>query len=386
MIIDKALKDRLICAKYLFNKGIKVLNQGGPFSACFALLNFQDSAEMVLRVIAEQIGCNNVKETENFDSLFDKINNFGKEKLSNRIGLIQMNKARVGFKHHGNKPNEEDVKKFSRDLDEFFKEAFQSFLDIKFESISLADLIEHKRTENYIKKAEQFLANKDYENVIKQTAIAFAVFYEHQNKFVEGFSNFKKDNSLNFNDHHEDHRNIECWGEKIEKIIIEQQSQLNVIINGINFADYRKFLKYTPYVDLFNIAATEIEELRYDFKNSNETIKDIALFCYNFIIGAIFLMKEHKFLSSFPVRYLNNVKFEVIKKCTVFNGPFEDREIIRQANVGEILDSFYETNSEAIFYLDDKNAFIGINQDSDMAYVKKDSVRIINDENKSNKS
>jgi len=380
MIIDKALKDRLICAKYLFGKGMKVLNQGGPFSAGFALLNFQDSAEMVLRVIADHIKCPKVTIDEGFDSLIKKIDNCSDKKLIHQIGLGKMNKARVNFKHFGNAPIKDDVFKFSRDLDEFFRAALRSFLDIDFESISLADLIEHKRTENYIKRAEQFIDNEDFENAIKQTAIAFAIFYEHHTAFIKEFSSFNGNSSLRFDDHGDNHEKINDWGRKIEKIIIEQQSQLNIIINGINLADYRRFKKYTPYVHLFKIPETG--RLDFDFKHSNETIKDIALFCYRFVIDAIFLMKEHKFLSSFPARYLNNVKFKVIKKCAVLVRPFEDFEIIRQADVGETLDSFYQTDLEAIFNLNKKSDFVEINQDSDRAFVKTDSVEIINKDNK----
>ena len=371
MNIKKSLIDRLICAKYLFLKGIKELSRGGHFSASFALLNFQDSAEMILRIIAEQIECHITKK-EGFDSILNKINEKSGKELPHRTVLNQLNESRINFKHYGNEPIKNDVLKFSKDLEVFFPKVLRLFLDIDFNSISLADLIEHKRTENYIKKAEQFIDNKDYENAIFQTAMAFEIFYKHHTEYTKDFSSFHKYNYLNFNDHNENHEKIEDWGKKIEEKIIDQQSQLNIIINGINLADYRKYRSYIP----------ESMNLIIDVKHSNETIEKIASFCYSFVIDAIFLMKEHKFVPSYPIQKHNTIKVKVIEKCDILVDGFEKSEIIREAVVGEILNTFWQNDLEAIFYPNNKRDFIEINQDSDKAYVKKDFVEIINNENK----
>jgi hypothetical protein len=57
MSVNKSLLTPLICSKYIFHKGIDILEKGGPFSSGLAVLHFQDSVEMVLRAIAEHLHC-----------------------------------------------------------------------------------------------------------------------------------------------------------------------------------------------------------------------------------------------------------------------------------------------------------------------------------------
>lgn len=357
MSIGKELLNRLICAKYIFLKGMDVFNRGGPFSSGLAVLNFQDATEMVVRVIAEYLHCP-LKESASFNQIIDAIDNISDKRLTHRSALNQLNKARVNFKHFGLEPKEEDVNKFICDLEGFFPSVLRSFLDIDFESISLANLIGHKRTENFLHKAERLIAEGDYEGAIRAIAIAFTIFRAYS---TTDFERFRRDPFLRFKD-----QDIQRWANNIEEAIAKQQSQLNVIIDGINLADYRRFQRYTPVVQLFMGGTFQVYS---GFGEPIEPTKDIALFSYRFVIEALLLMGNNRLPPRFPVQEPKR-KFQIVKRCDVIVWPCENPEIIRQADVGEILYGWARSQVRD----SDTTDYVAIVQDFDDAYVKKDAV------------
>jgi hypothetical protein len=95
------------------------------------------------------------------------------------------------------------------------------------------------------------------------------------------------------------------------------------------------------------------EKLEPSFEN--------ALFCYNFVIDAILLMKANKL----PLRYLaqNPVrKIRVIKECPIKVRPGDNQEIIRSTEIGEILYARHEKY--------DREGHIAIILDGDDAFVE----------------
>ncbi len=68
MDISKELIDRLVCAKYLFMRGIELLERSGTYADGLTVLHFQDAAEMCLRVIAEHLHCS-IKENIAFNQI-----------------------------------------------------------------------------------------------------------------------------------------------------------------------------------------------------------------------------------------------------------------------------------------------------------------------------
>jgi len=134
--LSKELLDRLICSKYIFHKGVDIIERGGPYSSGLGVLHFQDAAEMVLRIIAEHLHCS-LKESAAFNQIIDSIDSVGDKKIFHRSALNQLNKARINFKHFGLEPKREDAIKFRRDLEGFFPNVLKSFLNIEFHLISL---------------------------------------------------------------------------------------------------------------------------------------------------------------------------------------------------------------------------------------------------------
>lgn len=358
--LNKELIDRLICSKYLFHRGVNILNQRGPFSSGSAVLHFQDAVEMVLRVIAEYLNCS-LKENAAFNQIIETIDNIGHNKVSHRIALNQINKARINFKHFGLELKYEDAYKFSCDLEGFFPAALNSFLDIDFYSISLTNLIGHIRTENFLKDAERLISEDKYRESISASAVAFEIFRSHYKMEPDGY---RWNSFLRFKT---DDQELERWAEKIGQIIEDQQSQLDLIILGINLADYRRFKRYTPNV---YFTATGKFHINYiGFGKTIEPTKEKALFCNRFVIDAILTMKANQLPSQFPLRE-NKRKFRVVKKGPIIVWPYENPEIIRYAEEGEILLGRTKNNDESECF--------AIFQDGDNAYIAEDLVVLTN--------
>lgn len=354
--LHKELIDRLICSKYLFHRGVDILNRRGPFSSGLAVLHFQDAAEMVLRVIAEYFNCS-LKENAAFNQIIDTIDNIGNTKITHRIALNQLNKARINFKHFGLEPKYEDANKFRYDLEGFFPTALRSFLDIDFGSISLTSLIGHRRTENFLNEAERLISEEKYRESISASAVAFTIFHSHYNK-EPGI--YRRDPFRRFNVKDEE---LQRWADNIDEVIEEQQSQLDLIMLGINLADYRRFKRYTPIVHLSMAGTFQI--VHGGFGKPIEPTKETALFCHQFVIDAILIMKANQLPPQFPIRESKR-KFRVAKKCPIIVWPCENPEIIRYAEEGEIL------SGRAKNY--DKSEYVAIFQDGDEAYIEKNFV------------
>lgn len=355
MALAKELLDRLICAKYIFLKGIEVLDRGGPFSPGLAVLHFQDSAEMFLRVIAEELHCP-LKETTPFNQIIDLIDRVDDRKLTHRSALNQLNKARTNFKHFGLEPKIEDASKFRHDLEAFFPSALQIFLNLDFDSISLTSLIGHRRTENHLNKAERLITEEDYEGSINASAAAFSMYRSYIGRGERYAGLIRR--SHRFRDRNLDDLLKEV--EDIKRVLREQQSQLNLIMYGFNLGDYRRFQRIAPSVKLTNAGTTNITRWGEYYAN-----RDDALFCYRFVIDAILLMRQNKLPAELPDDPTER-KFRVAKICDIIVWPCDDPEVIRLAEVGEVL--FGNPGNR------DKNGYFAIIQDDETAYVKKEAL------------
>ncbi len=358
MSLSKELLDRLICSKYIFHKGVDILERGEPFSSGLGVLHFQDAAEMVLRTIAEHLHCS-LKENAAFNQIIDSIDSFGVLELTHRSALNQLNKARINFKHFGLEPKREDVIKFRHDLEEFFPNALKSFLDVDFHLISLANLIEHRRTENFVNDAEELIKNGSYRDSICSSAIAFTIFNSHYNKERESYwrAPFRRIEDAE----------LQRWVESIEEIVLDQQAQLNLIMNGINLANYRRFQRCVPVVQLTDAGTYHVSTL--GDRGQMEPSLENALFCYNFAIDSILLMKANKLPSMYPFQEPVR-KFKVVKKSPIIVWPGDGQEIIRHTEIGEIFSARHERN--------DKAEHVAIIFDGDDAFVESTCVTAAN--------
>jgi len=148
---------QLLLAKYLYQKGNEILSRQNPISSGLAISLFQDSVEILIWTIAKEFEAS-VNDNEPFFRLWDSIKsakkNLNQTELPLKAKMIEMNKARVNFKHYGNLPDPSEALKFLAYTEEFLRTSMELFFNTKFGDVSFADLINNVQVKDKIKKAE----------------------------------------------------------------------------------------------------------------------------------------------------------------------------------------------------------------------------------------
>lgn len=135
---------QLEISKYLFQKGREELKKKDSLSSGLAVSLFQDSIEILLWTIAKHVEAD-VREKEAFEAYWEKIktakNNPQRNEVPFKAKILELNKARVNFKHYGIVPTLDDVIRFETYAEECLEKSFKSFFGIEMEDVSLAHLI-----------------------------------------------------------------------------------------------------------------------------------------------------------------------------------------------------------------------------------------------------
>ncbi len=349
--LEKPLLDRLLLARCFYLRGRAVLRENGPFAAGFAISNFQDAAETYLRLLAEHLHCA-IKENMAFNQLLDEIDRVACEPLMHRSSLIQLNKARVNFKHFGLRPVREDADKFQIDLEVFFATNAQIMFGIDFSSVSMISLVGHTRTENWLRKAEESISDNKPKETIHAVAVAFCIFRhflapEHQEFQLNQFHDYE-------------HWDVRKLAESTENALDDLQEQLDLIMDGINLAEYRRFRSVTPVVTL-SVAGT-IHTHWPGMQRGEPTIED-AQRCIQFVTESVLLIKDNYVESDWEVRRAPGEKLRVIETTPVVVFPEDDPEVIRTTTVGEILLSYgskREYKGHFSVFQDGEEAYISV--------------------------
>lgn len=371
-MISRELTDKLVCAKYIFLQGKETLEKGTPYASGLALLAFQDSLEMVLRIIIEALQLPS-SETAAFHTLVAEIEK--KVKITHKTALMQINKARVNFKHYGLEPNKKDVDKFENDLEAFFINILNDTLHIDFEKVSLAKLIKHQRTCNFLMVAENYLQSGDYKKSIESSAIAFELYWmffhrDHENEYDTDFiRNVSTLNGVRSLCEVESIVSVlKKLADNLTKNFKELSRERNIMAHGITLHEYRKFKYYSPDISISMVGLPHIGSYRYGRGESFDY--QTALFCYNFSLDSILKMQNGGFFvyrrTNFPNKFYETTS---ISPILVY---FEAEEIIRNTEIGERFQAHYQKNMT--------DEYVAIVFDNDIAYIDKNSVKEIQQE------
>ena len=110
----------------------------------------QDAAEAFLRILASHRGVN-VHQNQSFSQVLGEVVNQIPTVSQYRIDLGHLNSARVMFKHQGlSALQRNDVIVFAGNVANFLTDACRVEMGIDFATVSLADAIGHRRTQNWI--------------------------------------------------------------------------------------------------------------------------------------------------------------------------------------------------------------------------------------------
>ena len=158
-----SLLRRLTLPKFLLKEAHRAVQRPGPHSHGLATSILQDTNEAFLRILAVERGVN-VNLNEWFSKVLGDVATRIPSVTQYRAGLVHLNNARVMFKRQGlSTLQRNDVIVFAGNVDAFLTHVCKAELIIDFVTASLADAIGHRRTQNWIAKAEHAFAAGDFD-------------------------------------------------------------------------------------------------------------------------------------------------------------------------------------------------------------------------------
>ena len=173
------LHRRLTLPKFLFRQAQRILEHPQPpHSWGLAASLLQDSVEVFLRLVAEHSRAN-VGSRATFPTLLEAVGGRVEGVGGHRHALTTLNDARVAFKHRGQEVAENDARVFAANAGAFLADICGEAFGIDFETVSLADTIGHRRTQNWLRKAEDAFDDERYPDAVRSAAAAMAVYLSH---------------------------------------------------------------------------------------------------------------------------------------------------------------------------------------------------------------
>lgn len=175
------LKQLLLC-KRLFTESNLYAERGDSVSSGLAASLLQDSAELFVWTLIKEKGVS-VKDGAPFTGNLESLRTAGFP-LQHGTRLLDLNKARIGFKHYGNLPATEEVSKYKKNVEEFLCTGFKQYFEIDFDELSLVDLVNDVEIQGRLKEAERLILESDFQAAITQIAITRVILFARLKGFI----------------------------------------------------------------------------------------------------------------------------------------------------------------------------------------------------------
>ena len=266
---------------------------------------FHDCVELFLILAAEKLDTA-VSEKIYILDYFNIINQkLEKGELSQKSSIKRLNDARKTFKHQGIPIEEGEIESLRITTRLFLDENTPLIFGIKFDEISLIDLIDNENVKKILKRAQKLINEEKFKDAIEHIAVAYKVLlldYE-SSKPIYGASIFNvvgRGFSLKPFYSHED---IEEIAQAIKRI----NNALKPLILGMDYRKYIKFLSVTPneifYHGKYPKNGIDLKEDFFDkfiirwygIRGKQELKKIDADYCFDFVIETGLKLQEFDF-------------------------------------------------------------------------------------------
>lgn len=186
----------LLLAKRLASLASELAEKADPISPGVAISLMQDAVESFLWILIKH-KVPNARNKSSFEGYIDEIEKAGYT-IPLKSKLIDLNKARVGFKHYGIRPAPSEAQKYKVYVSDFLIEASSQLLNIDFDNVSLIDLVSYADVRDKLKEADQRCRGGDVTESLKATAIAKGMLVSRVDPYFPkiGYELSKADNLL----------------------------------------------------------------------------------------------------------------------------------------------------------------------------------------------
>jgi hypothetical protein len=173
---------QLLLAKRLFLEASTYIDRGEPVAAGMAISLLQDSAELCLWTIIKERSIP-VKDQSGFISNIESVQKAGAV-VPNASKLLELNKARVGFKHYGNLPAASEATKHQTYVEDFLRDTMKTFFNVAFDDLSLVDLVSDQGTKEQLREAEENIRAGAFNEAADALAKAKYLTFNRMQKYL----------------------------------------------------------------------------------------------------------------------------------------------------------------------------------------------------------
>jgi hypothetical protein len=172
-LLTRDLIQRLAFVRYLYGLGVDQSHKPEPFAAV-AVLTFHDACEMFLQIAAEHNVITPSKRPDFLDywTLFEQQTRL---KVTSRVPMDRLNRARVNLKHGGVLPAHNEIAGFRDAVISFLDENALSLLGVNFNDVSLTSMIRSDDVRGPLERAETALSVGNLRDVMEEAARTFTV-------------------------------------------------------------------------------------------------------------------------------------------------------------------------------------------------------------------
>lgn len=293
-----------------------------------------DAVESMLCLIAEahQIRSSHKDFARLFDAVSDHLKTQGSDVSGHRGAMIALNKARVGFKHHGNQSNKQTIDRHITNSLNFLSDAAEQGLGTPFAEVSLLGFVRDANVREYIQRAD----NCSF-GVIEGRTLAFEYLRLAFEELVRGYQQSKsyhpgqplittKPSLLPSVFEIRDHGGR--VGEKTFEWLENLDSWVKILVLGIDVQEYTFFLAYTPAVWMLSGGRA-----MFYWRPGSDLSDDVFRRCRQFVVESAIRLGRRDFAydarnanQSLPEdqRYTSEINFVMVRDENGLLTPPED--------------------------------------------------------------
>jgi soluble cytochrome b562 len=168
---------QVFLAKQIYQESERLIERSSVAMIGLAICTAQDAVELFLRSVIKEHDIA-IRDQDGFTVLLDAIDKAAASdqmKVPFRAKVLELNKARVAFKHYGLAPELAASRRLVAYASDFFAEACQRFFGFDFAELSLVDEVQNDVVRSALKRAEQAIEQGELREA--QCATAEAVHW-----------------------------------------------------------------------------------------------------------------------------------------------------------------------------------------------------------------
>ena len=385
--MTSSLLYRLSLPKFLLKEAHRVMQRPGPYSLGLATSILHDAAEGFLRILAVELQLK-VHPNQSFSEVLGTVSKEISSVARYRAALTQLNAARVMFKHQGlSTVQKNDVIVFAGNVESFLTEACRAELNLDFSTVSLAEAIGHRRTQNWIGMAEEAFERGDHETALERAAGAMCIYRSHSDAHDPAFrdawslSAFAESDleSASMQTHFENRGVDHAWRRAVGDFarwakarIDSTDDRVRLMARGVDVGAYDKFMMMAPIALMTVDGSVHFQRRQSSAPASGEDVR----FCIDLVIDSALALRSNR--PPAPSRGTGEtVMATVVEQADVLVNPdAKSPEVIRTALPGELLRCFPGRNRYG------NTQHLAVIQDGDIAYVARPCVEVVPAEDK----